>query len=257
VEGKYPPRLSDSRQNCLVTDDHLIAEAWDAEYEAGRYRDEPPLPFVDDILEAAGENGLVGQQGVYIGCGNGRNYLPLVAAGLDLIGLDVSRVAIDDLAKRLPQGRGRLVHGQISKLPPGARYSMVIGIQVFQHGNQAQAHQHIEEAQSLLGRGGIFCARVNATGTDLVHDHEVVERDASGSFTVRYLAGPKAGLMIHFFAADELAALFAEYRPLLAPRLVGSDHELPARGRWLQWEAIWKKTVRAPVAPPSGARGAA
>ena len=32
--------------------------------------------------------------GLYIGCGNGRNYVPLVEAGLDLVGLDVSATAI-------------------------------------------------------------------------------------------------------------------------------------------------------------------
>jgi hypothetical protein len=39
-----------------VQDDGLdAARAWDVEYEAGRYRDEPPLPFVADVLAAARE----------------------------------------------------------------------------------------------------------------------------------------------------------------------------------------------------------
>jgi hypothetical protein len=70
------------------------AQAWDVEYDAGRYREEPPLPFVADILAAARDHDLVGEPGIYIGCGNGRNYLPLVVGGLDLTGLDISATAI-------------------------------------------------------------------------------------------------------------------------------------------------------------------
>jgi hypothetical protein len=68
-----------------------VAQAWDVEYAAGRYRDEPPLPFVADVLSAVREHDLLGAEGLYVGCGNGRNYLPLVQAGLDLVGLDSRR----------------------------------------------------------------------------------------------------------------------------------------------------------------------
>jgi hypothetical protein len=106
------------------------AAAWDAEYQAGRYRDDPPVPFIRDILTAAGRAGL--NSGLYIGCGNGRNYLPLVAGGLDLTGLDISATAISQLADRAPGRRDRLVRGDLAALPADARYPVVIGIQVFQ-----------------------------------------------------------------------------------------------------------------------------
>ncbi|MFD0592252.1 hypothetical protein ACFQZ4_06495 [Catellatospora coxensis] len=50
------------------------AELWNVEYLAGRYLDDPPVGFVDDIVTAAARYGL--RRGVYIGCGNGRNLLP-------------------------------------------------------------------------------------------------------------------------------------------------------------------------------------
>ncbi|MGH3621503.1 MAG: class I SAM-dependent methyltransferase [Sciscionella sp.] len=68
---------------------------------------------------------------VYIGCGNGRNYLPLVDAGLDLVGLDISGRAIEQLAQRVPTRRDRLVVGDLSSLPPHELYRIVVGIQVF------------------------------------------------------------------------------------------------------------------------------
>jgi Methyltransferase domain len=217
------------------------AQAWDLEYGAGRYRDEPPLPFVADILAAAREHDLIGAAGVYIGCGNGRNYLPLVDAGLDLVGLDISATAIDQLEARAPGRRGRLVHGDLNALPVGATYPLVVGIQVFQHGDRATTHAHIRAAQARLAPAGLFCLRVNAVGTELEYDHEVTERDGDGGFTVRYRAGAKAGLDIHFFDERELAALFVGYQPVLAPRLSQTWRTPPARGQWSQWEAIWRR----------------
>jgi SAM-dependent methyltransferase len=196
------------------------AEACDVEYAAGRYRDEPPLPFVADILSAAEEHDLLGAEGLYVGCGNGRNYLPLVRGQLDLLGLDVSATALAQLAARAPDRRDRLIHGDLSALPEGATYPLVVGIQVFQHGNRAIAHDHVRAAQGRLAPGGLFCLRVNAVGTEIEYDHDVVENDPGGSFTIRYLKGPKRGLQIHFFAASELEALFDGYDLVLPPRPV-------------------------------------
>jgi SAM-dependent methyltransferase len=217
------------------------AEAWDVEYAAGRYRDEPPLPFVADVLSAVREHDLLGAEGLYVGCGNGRNYLPLVQAGLDLVGLDVSAAALAQLAERAPERGARLIHGELSALPAGAAYAVVVGIQVFQHGDRASAHDHIRAAQARLAPGGLFCLRVNAVGTELEYDHDVVEQDGDAGFTVRYLAGPKRGLLIHFFAESEFDALFAGYDLVLAARLSRTWRVPPERGQWSQWEAIYRK----------------
>jgi SAM-dependent methyltransferase len=220
------------------------AAAWDAEYAAGRYATDQPVAFISDILAAACQAGV--SRGLYVGCGNGRNYLPLVAGGLDLTGLDISAAAITQLAGRAPGRRDRLVHGDLGDLPAAAAYPLVIGIQVFQHGDRAAAHQHIRAAQDRLAPGGLFCLRVNATATDVWPRHEVTEQHPDGGFTVRYLTGPKQDLLIHFFTAAELSGLFAgAFTPVLPPRL---DHirRVPAGpGQWSQWEGIWRKATEA------------
>lgn len=218
------------------------AAAWDAEYRAGRYTGEPPVPFTRDILAAARHAGLT--RGLYIGCGNGRNYLPLVAGGLDLTGLDISAAAIAQLTARAPRRRDRLLHGDLSALPATATYPLVIGIQVFQHGDRAATHAHIRDAQQRLVPGGLFCLRVNATATDVWPSHEVTEHHPDGGFTIRYLAGAKQGLLIHFFTSAELDALFASgYTAVLPPRLQVTRRDPPGPGQWSQWEAIWRKAT--------------
>jgi 2-polyprenyl-3-methyl-5-hydroxy-6-metoxy-1,4-benzoquinol methylase len=127
------------------------AAAWDAEYAAGRYAGEPPVAFVRDIVAAARERGL--RHGLYVGCGNGRNLLPLLDAGLDLTGLDISPQAIAQLQARRPDRASRLITGDLAALPRMARFDLVVGIQVFQHGTRAQAHQHLAAAATRVRPG--------------------------------------------------------------------------------------------------------
>jgi predicted TPR repeat methyltransferase len=116
--------------------DDNVAASWNAEYANGRYRGEPPVRFVEDILTAANRHQLT--RGLYIGCGNGRNLISLLDAGLDLVGLDISTNAIAQLRQRRPDRAGALLVGDLSALPASARYDLVVGIQVFQHGSASK-----------------------------------------------------------------------------------------------------------------------
>jgi SAM-dependent methyltransferase len=230
------------RANVFISDDRSmdVEASWEAEYERGRYRDEPPVPFIDDILAAARAHGL--RRGLYIGCGNGRNFLPMSRAGLSLTGLDISATALEQLTARAPEHADRLIHGDLTAVAAGDTYDLVIGIQVFQHGDQALTHAAITVAQGLLRPGGLFCLRVNAVGTDLWPAHEITEEDPDGGFTIRYLARSKTGLLVHFFSAPELAGLFGapRFEPVLPMRIDQTRRDPPAPGQWSQWEAIWR-----------------
>ncbi len=222
--------------------DWRVEESWEAEYQAGRYEDEAPVGFVHDIVAAAHEAGLGGELSLYVGCGNGRNYLPLVHAGLDLVGLDISRTALRQLTRRAPDRRHRLVKGDLSTLPADSRYGVVIGIQVFQHGDRSATHSHVRAAQERVAPGGLFCLRVNAVGTDVFPQHEVTERHEDGGFTVRYLEGPKEGLEIHFFSLSEIMSLLRHGFEEVLPLRVDQTWRSPlARGQWGQWETIWRR----------------
>ena len=221
--------------------DDVTVRAWDAEYASGRYVDEPPVRFTDDIVAAA--KAARADRGLYIGCGNGRNYIPLTKAGLDLIGLDISATAIGQLAKRLPGRRGRLVTGDLSALPPGQNFPLVVASQVMQHGTRAQTHGLVADALALVALGGLFAIRVNAVGTDLEFRHDVTERDTDGSFSVRYLEGPKAEMTVHFWAARELdAAVTADgFEPVMELRPQATWRAPRGQGLWLQWEGIYRR----------------
>lgn len=220
-----------------------IETSWNAEYEARRYEGEPPIPFVESIVKASQESGLAGAPGLYIGCGNGRNFLPLVDRGLDLIGLDVSWKALGQLARLSPKKPARLIHGDLSSIINAEVFDLIIGLQVFQHGDRAGSHAHIKVAQRRLRRNGLFCLRVNSTITDIDLRHEELERHPDGGRTVRYLEGPKAGLCIHFFGREELEELFVDDFETVEPLRLSKTLRVPPRlGHWGQWESIWRRT---------------
>jgi Methyltransferase domain len=223
--------------------DDLAARRWDAEYRGGRYVAEPPLPFVDTIVDVARRHGLVGAAvGLYVGCGNGRNYLPLVDAGLNLYGLDVSAEALRQLADRRPELAARLLHGRFQDLQPPGPLAYVVAIQVFQHGVAADGTAYFDRVAGLLAPGGLFFLRVNSATTQVVRGHTVTERGEHGGFSVRYLDGPKDGMAIHFYARAELEALTRErFATLVGPREDIIHRAPPAHGFWAQWEAVYRR----------------
>jgi SAM-dependent methyltransferase len=221
----------------------LVATRWDAEYRAGRYVAEPPLPFVDRILSTlrADPAALAGV-GVYVGCGNGRNYLPLVDAGLALHGLDVSRAALDQLVARRADLAPRLACADFHALEVASPLDYLVAIQVFQHGTEADAAAYFDKTADVLRAGGLFFLRVNSASTEVYLRHTVVDRNDFGGFTIRYEEGPKTGLCVHFYGREELLELGRERFDLLdEPREEVTARTPPQTGSWSQWEAIWRK----------------
>jgi hypothetical protein len=217
-----------------------VESRWDDEYRGGRYEGESPVAFVQDIIDAARIHRPPTDLGLYIGCGNGRNYVPLVEAGLDLVGIDVSRSAVEQLSARLPDRTPRLIHGGVSALPPGSAFGTVIGIQVFQHGTESEAQAHVRAAIALVVPAGLFCLRVNAVGTEIEYAHTVLTGSTGGGLTIRYDEGPKRDLAIHFFARDEIERLTDRLAPILPLRIDRTVRQKPSTGHWDQWEGIWQ-----------------
>ena len=220
----------------------LLSACWDAEYRRGRYAGEPPLPFTEEILATVRAGSLARGMGLYVGCGNGRNYLPLVNAGLRLCGLDLSAESLRQLAGRMPVESGRLICADFREFASRRRFGYVIALQVFQHGAAADVAEYFAGVRSLIAPGGLFFLRVNAASTDVRWAHSVIERNEHGGFTVRYEAGPKRGLPVHFYARDELLGLTREDFGLVAgPREDVAVRAPPQTGRLVQWEAIWRR----------------
>jgi SAM-dependent methyltransferase len=223
-------------------DSRLAATRWDAEYRAGRYACEDPLAFVSDILSALDAHPDVrGNVGLYVGCGNGRNYLPLVDAGLRLYGLDLSLEALRQLAARRTAPLA-LICGDFRGFAIAGGLSYVVALQVFQHGTADDVKTYFANVAAALRPGGLFFLRVNSVSTQIFHAHTRLEGDARSGMTIRYDAGPKHGLAVHFYAREELLQLTsAAFEVVMAPRETIIHRSPPQTGFWAQWEAIWRR----------------
>ena len=226
-----------------MLDESLAGQRWNREYQNGRYQGEAPLPFVKQIIEQVKENSVTqGGKGLYVGCGNGRNYLPLVDAGLDIDGVDLSSEAIAQLVERRALLAERLICGDFRHFYAPHRFTFIVAIQVFQHGSEADVAHYFEKVTELLLPDGLFCLRVNSISTQIYHSHQILERNQFDGFTVKYLSGPKQGIPVHFYSLAELENLTQNNCRLVAlPREVITQRSAPQTGSWAQWEAIWQK----------------
>src|SRR6266404_576126 len=131
----------------------LTAGQWDIGYRNGKYDDEPPIPFVGRIIEELGENGdqLIG---LYPGCGNGRNFIPLLEAGLNLRGLDVSHEGIQQIIDKYPPAESRVRVDDFDSLTAARVFDYIVAIQVFQHGDKKQVEKHFSIAAEALKPAG-------------------------------------------------------------------------------------------------------
>ena len=226
------------------TDPELPARRWDDEYRRGRYLEDPPIAFVQKIVNVLTARASIrSSPGLYIGCGNGRNYLPLVDAGLNLYGLDVAPEALRVLARRRPAVSNHLICEDFAHFRSSIPFGYVIAIQVFQHGMVGDAAANFRKVSNLLRSGGLFFLRVNSAGTQVYYAHRTIERTEAGGFTVRYLQGPKRDLPVHFFSLRELELLTQDSFCLVDDiREEVIRRTPPQTGSWAQWEMVCERS---------------
>lgn len=220
----------------LSEEQRMVADVWDKEYRDGRYVGERPLDFIKDIVTELYEHpDIHNSRGLYVGCGNGRNYLELVNTGLDIIGLDVSVTGLAQIAKREPTLDSKLVCGDF--LDHTGKYGYILAIQSFQHGDAVRVNRYFHKAASMLADGGLLFVRVNATDTDVAHTHHVVEYSSDG-FTVLYEEGPKSGLCIRFLSLEGLEAVVFDSGLSMKHTPKKKTTARPGGGSWSQWEMV-------------------
>lgn len=222
----------------------LEALRWDENYATGeRYPvEESAIAFVDTIIETLGETAK-NRYGLYVGCGNGRNYIKLLEAGYDIRGIDISHVALDQLISRCPAAKNKVSLRNFSGLNSANVWDYLVAIQVFQHGDKPTTNDLFARAHSMLKHGGRLFLRVNSTATEEYYAHTIVEGRHKGSRTILYEDGPKKDLHIHFFSRHELGRIATEqgFRILMPPRHKTEQRKPPKTGTWSQWETIWQK----------------
>lgn len=216
----------------------LVSSNWGRAYRDGKYDSEGPVPFVKDIIECLTKERLHEGTGFYPGCGNGRNLIPLLKAGLDIEANDISSAAVEQLKERRKAVKVQV--GDFLSSAIGRRYDYLISIQLFQHVNEHGAERLFKKVDQLLKKGGVFVFRVNSIHTQIAENHSKLSVSAEGGFTIRYESGPKNEQRIHFYSAEEIHRLTADAFDVIMPL---REEFIPRNDGtyWTQWETILKK----------------
>jgi 2-polyprenyl-3-methyl-5-hydroxy-6-metoxy-1,4-benzoquinol methylase len=217
---------------------NLAMTNWDRAYKDGKYDQEKPVKFVEDIVNVITKEKLQNKLGFYPGCGNGRNFIPLIDAGLKLEGNDISSVAVDQLKSKRPEAVVSV--GDFLTHKTAKPYKYIISLQLFQHTNNGSIEELFKKTRELLSSGGIFVLRVNSIHTQIAEKHKVIKETKEGGLSIGYESGQKKGQTIHFYSAEEIHSLtrkdFSIILPLREEFIPRSDGTY-----WVQWETILEK----------------
>ena len=222
-----------------------VKDSWNAVYQTrDKYKGESPIPFTRTIVSTLEKQGILKGKGLYIGCGNGRNFISLAEQGLDLAGLDISDTALKEISNFKPELSDKLVVGSFSDYHSNELFDYVIAIQVFQHGNYEEVRKNFLKVVEVLKPSGLFFLRNRSTGLAINEKYKLVERTPEGGFTIKYLSGSKRGLEIHFLSEEELDELVSiGLKPIIPPYQVKTVRKSPKQGETVHWEGIWKKMI--------------
>lgn len=145
-----------------------VAHYEDPAYYTKTYRDRSDdVHYYVDLARARGAGGVL-----EYGAGNGRITLPLARAGVDVVGLDLSKAMLADLRAQLKRepaevrSRVRLVHGDMRRARVNRRFSLIIcPFNAFLHLYTRQ------DVEAFLAR----CHAHLARGGELVFDISIPE----------------------------------------------------------------------------------
>ena len=218
----------------------MISHRWNNQYNHGKYTNESPIEFVSDILDSLKTNGLDRELGLYLGCGNGRNYIPLRNKNLNIFGIDISQSAISTLVDLYPKYAQDLQCTSITNFETNDKFAYIIAIQVMQHGDTRMINSYFDKINELLENNGMLFIRVNSISTEIYHKHTIIEN--KDGLTVQYNKGPKQDLLIHFFTKSELERYITS-RGMIVQYIheVSIKRKPPKTGSWYQWELVCKK----------------
>ena len=161
---------------------------------------------------------------VDLGCGDGRNLVPLCESGLECCGVDISETALSRAGHRL-RARGqtaRLFKADLQNLPfPARSVESLVCFDVF--GQLPDAAATIKEFERVLKPGGFLFLNVYTTGDGTFGDGEQM---GARSFIYK-------NTLFHYYEEDDIRKLFSGWNIEALDLLRWSD---PPHGEFRPYE---------------------
>ena len=200
-------------------------DAWDRLYGSqprpwrGVLRNMIPFPFGkgDTVLD--------------VGCGNGKASLTLMEEGFDVIGMDISDVAIGVCANAYGN-RMKAICASADSIPlNGSSVDGVVMIHVLEHLTEDELKASVKEAYRVLRPGGKVFVKAFHTDDMRSDKGERIDNDA----VVR-----GNGIRYRYFTETEIRDLFSEFGEVLTERFSEMTKFKGTRS-WI--EAVFEKVA--------------
>lgn len=178
-----------------------LEEYWDWAHTVRDWPRGNALPIVQTVLDNISTSDRV----LYIGVGDGRNFLTLLENGVNVVGSDLSRVSIDRLVAYDSSLQERLFYGDFADVfGDHTSFDAVIVSRVLIQPNLAGSVASLTTVCDLLGPSGQFFAEWTAVGTDPWPGWASAEIDIAGNLRLRYASERVHKIYLSFLGSVEL-----------------------------------------------------
>jgi len=213
-------------------------QIWDKTFASGWREEQGPDKFLMDFIK--GYQAKIGKMGLDLGCGWGRNLIPLLEQGFNVIGLDISKEGLKKAKEKLEERKlaTKLIHGESTKLRfDSESFDFVVSLGVLHHQKWEDIQKSFREINRVLRRDGylIFSVR-SASDTERPR-----QRIVDYGHTAIDIEGSKKGVVQHYFTKEELLKLAQEnqFEVIVEP---SERNRIRESGRKrARWQAVFRK----------------
>lgn len=215
-------------------------ECWDRKFEAGWLTTSEASPSLMRFV--VDQRARIGRSVLDLGCGRGRNLIPLVERGLDVVGIDLSSKGLEMASHELRR-RGlhaALVQGSSHALPFRSQsFDFVVAMGTIHHNFWADIESSFAEVARVLRPGRCLFFKCRADDDNEQSREQVSDCGRTAIDT----AGSKRGIVQHYFSHEELQQLANDFgfdilgSPVKKVHLTGAKPEL----RQARWQVVFEK----------------
>lgn len=174
-----------------------------------------------------------------LGCGTGRNAIYLGKEGFIVVGIDISKTALQVAEQKIENEDLQnviLVYGDIASLPfPSQHFDAIISINVIHHNKISDIEKMVNEIYRVLRHDGKGLVTVVS---DMDYKFGKGRRLEENTYELSEEAHREKGMIHHFFNELETRAFFGKFA-ILTTGLLHKDVE---EGRSYHWEVMFSKS---------------
>jgi len=223
------------------TQESQIITNWDASYSQGKYAGLGMAPTVEKFYDNFLKGSDIKTIG-FVGCGNGRNLIPLAKMGFKTSGVDLSDVALKQLKSRIASENltTALARKSFYNLPwEDGSMDCVNANNSLQHNDWTGAQKSFKEISRCVKKSGLIFVSVRSSKRNMPKEKQII-KDQGITFIPTNPLNQKFGIMIHHYTLEELEKLaIISGLQILSKEEIKKPPKANKKERW-HWSVVFR-----------------